>query len=59
MARYRGRRFAGFLLTAGLLVAGLFVGEPENYLAFSTALGLIYGAYLAGQSATDWKNGAK
>lgn len=56
MNRYAGRRFLGFLITSGLLYAGLIYGDPSIYSAFSAAIGVSYAAYLGGQSATDWKN---
>jgi len=57
---YRGKRFLSFLVATGALLAGFFAGDPESFGSFSTALGVLYGAYLTGQSATDWqkaKNG--
>lgn len=57
---YRGKRFLSFLVATAALLVGFFAGDPENFGAYSTALGLLYGAYLTGQSATDWqkaKNG--
>ncbi len=47
------KRFTSFLVTVGVLSAGLVWGDPENYSAFATSIGLAYGAYLAGQSYTD------
>lgn len=58
--RYKGKRFLSFLVACSALCLGFFFGKPEAFGAFSTALGLIYGTYLTGQSATDWqkaKNG--
>ncbi len=58
--RYHGKRFASLLFVCALLAAGFFFGPQDSFGAFSTALGLLYGAYLAGQSATDYqkaKNG--
>ena len=60
MKRYAGRRFMSLLVVVLVLVAGFFWGPPAQFGAYSTALGAVYGAYLAGQSATDWqklKNG--
>lgn len=57
---YQGKRFLSFLVATAALLVGFFAGEPESFGAYSTALGLLYGAYLTGQSATDWqkaKNG--
>ena len=59
--RYNGRRFAAFLISTLLLTVGLFAGVAESFPSFATTLGMIYGAYVTGQSATDWKeasNGA-
>ncbi len=58
--RYHGKRFVSLLVVVVALVAGFFFGPPAQFGAYSTALGALYGAYLAGQSATDWqkaKNG--
>lgn len=55
MNRYAGRRFAAFLTTAMLLMAGLVLGPIESYAAFSTAVGLAFSVYVGGQSVTDWK----
>lgn len=58
--RYHGKRFASLILVSLLLALGFFFGRPEMFGAYSTALGLLYGSYLTGQSATDWqkaKNG--
>jgi len=58
--RYRGKRFLSFIVATLALCSGFFWGDPESFGSFSTALGVIYGAYLTGQSATDWqkaKNG--
>jgi hypothetical protein len=60
MNRYHGRRFASFLVATGALIGGFFFGNPMMFGAYATSLGVLYGAYLAGQSATDWqkaKNG--
>jgi hypothetical protein len=58
--RYRGKRFLSFLVAVAALCLAFALGPPESFGSFSTALGVIYGAYLTGQSATDWqkaKNG--
>lgn len=55
MNRYKGRRFAAFLICAGLLGAAFFFGPPENFAAFSQAMAGLFGAYVLGQSATDWR----
>ena len=58
--RYHGRRFRSLIFAATLLTIAYFFGNPESFGAYSTAIGAIYTAYLAGQSATDWqkaKNG--
>ena len=58
--RYHGRRFWSLILVIIALVAGYTWGNPETFGAYATTLGVLYGAYLAGQSATDWqkaKNG--
>lgn len=58
--KYQGRRFLSLLLTTGLLTLAYFLGRPEIFGAYSTALGGMYSVYLIGQSATNWaktKNG--
>jgi len=58
--KYQGKRFASFLVATGALMAGFFAGDPLIFGAYATSLGVLYGAYLTGQSATDWqkaKNG--
>jgi len=59
-ARYHGKRFWSLILVIVALVGGYIWGNPETFGAYATTLGVLYGAYLAGQSATDWqkaKNG--
>lgn len=58
--RYRGKRFVSLLFVVTLLAAGFFLGPETTFGSYSTALGALYAAYLAGQSATDYqktKNG--
>lgn len=58
--RYHGKRFVSLLVVVFAMCIGFFFGPVASFGAFSTALGVIYGAYLTGQSATDWqkaKNG--
>jgi len=61
MNRYHGKRFLSLLVVVFALCIGFFFGPASAFGAFSTSLAAVYGAYLAGQSATDWqkaKNGA-
>jgi hypothetical protein len=58
--RYHGKRFLSLLVVVLALIIGFFWGPAAQFGSYSTALGAVYGAYLAGQSATDWqkaKNG--
>lgn len=60
MNRYHGRRFASFMVATSALMGGFFFGNAMIFGAYATSLGVLYAAYLAGQSATDWqktKNG--
>jgi len=60
--RYQGRRFAGFLISMAALCVGAATVDPESFPTFASTIGVLYGAYLAGQSATDFqklKNGSK
>ena len=52
-----GKRFAGMILSSGLVGVGFFIGAPENFATFATTIGLLYTVYVGGQSATDWKAG--
>lgn len=56
MSRYAGKRFAALLVSVVLVFIGFMLGPKETFGAFSTAIGLMLGSYLAGQSATDYKN---
>ncbi len=51
-----GKRFAGLIVGVIGLVVGYFVGDPAGFPQFATTLGLMYGAYVGGQSYTDAKN---
>ena len=53
-SRYQGKRFTSLLVVVGALCLGFFFGQPDNFGAFSMSLGVLYGAYLTGQSATDY-----
>ena len=55
MNKYQGKRFAGFLISIFLLSLCFAFGPVASFSAYATALGLMYGAYLGGQSATDHK----
>jgi hypothetical protein len=50
---YIGKRFAGLVLVSGILGAAYFVGPVEKFATLATTLGLIYGAYVGGQSYSD------
>ena len=57
---YKGKRFVSLLVVVLALVVGYFGGPAAQFGSYSMALGALYGAYLTGQSATDWqkaKNG--
>lgn len=58
------KRFTGFLLTASMLFVGFLaanaLGIAEQYGQFAMWVSGVYGAFLGGQSATDYvkaKNG--
>jgi len=63
MNRYAGKRFAGFILSLACLMVGAIAAPVEAFPTLATTLGLLYGAYLTGQSVTDYKtvavNGGK
>lgn len=52
---YKGRRFAAFLITIGLLTVAMFWGTAALFGTYAQVVGAVYFAYLTGQSATDWK----
>ena len=49
-----GKRFICFLLCLIMLLVGLFVGG-ELFGIFAGSVTGLYTAYLAGQTATDWR----
>jgi hypothetical protein len=53
--RLLGKRFSGLLVAIACLTAGFFWGKPEMFSIFASTIGLIYGAYVGGQSYTDAK----
>ena len=53
---YTGKRFAGLLLSLALLGAAYFCGPQGTFATLATTLGLLFGAYVGGQSYTDAKN---
>jgi len=58
--RYHGKRFLSLIVVIVALNLAYYFGDPETFGTFATSLGLLYGTYLTGQSATDWqkaKNG--
>jgi hypothetical protein len=48
-----GKRFSGLIVTVAALTLGFFFGDPAVFPTFATTLGLLYGAYVTGQSVTD------
>lgn len=52
-----GKRFSGMILVGVAITVGFLFGPADAFPSFASAMGLIYGAYLGGQSATDWKHG--
>jgi hypothetical protein len=52
------KRFAAFLICAGLLFASLFFSPVSEFDMFAKMLVGLYTLYLGGQTATDWKNAA-
>lgn len=53
LEKFFGKRFAGLLASLGTLASAYFVGPVEKFSALATTIGLMYGAYAAGQSYTD------
>jgi hypothetical protein len=53
MSRYIGKRFAGLLLVTLSLLVGFLCGSADGFGSLSSTLGLMYGAYVTGQSFTD------
>lgn len=52
------KRFAAFLVCAGLLFASLFFAPAPAFDMFAKMLVGLYTLYLGGQTATDWKKAA-
>ena len=53
------KRFTGFIITVILLFLGLLFADPDSFPSFAGAIGIVYAAYLGGQSYTDGKNNGK
>lgn len=53
--RFFGKRFSGLIVTVACLTLGYFIGDPATFPTFATTIGLLYGAYVGGQSFTDAK----
>ena len=49
------KRFIGLLLVVGVAVYGFVYGDPVKFNTLATFLGLVYAAYVGGQSYTDGK----
>jgi hypothetical protein len=54
--RLFGKRFTGLLASLTALTSAYFVGPVEKFSALATTVGLIFGAYVTGQSYTDAKD---
>jgi uncharacterized membrane protein YccC len=48
-----GKRFTGLVVCVIALVVGFFFGKPELFPSLATSLGLMYGVYVGGQTASD------
>jgi hypothetical protein len=55
LERFFGKRFTGLLASLATLASAYFVGPVEKFSALATTVGLIFGAYVGGQSFTDAK----
>lgn len=51
-----GKRYSGLITCVALLGAAYFWGPVEKFPTLATTLGLLYGAYVTGQSITDSKD---
>jgi uncharacterized membrane protein YeaQ/YmgE (transglycosylase-associated protein family) len=49
------KRFAAFILVALLVMIGYALDHPETFAMFANVMLGLFGAYVAGQSFTDWK----
>ncbi len=54
--RYHGKRFLSLIFVVLLVSLAYYFGDPSTFESYAKTLGFIYGVYLTGQSATDWKN---
>lgn len=59
MSRFAGKRFAAFLMTLLVIAAGFWMHHAETFGALAQYVTALFGAYVAGQSATDWKHGSE
>jgi len=55
MDRYKGRRFFAFMATSLLVFGAFYMNHPETFQAFANVMAGLFGVYVAGQSATDYK----
>lgn len=53
LEKFFGKRFTGLIASLGTLGAAYFVGPVEKFSALATTIGLMYAAYVGGQSYTD------
>ena len=53
--RYHGKRFLSLIFVVLLLSLAYYFGDPVSFDAYAKTLGVLYFAYLTGQSATDWQ----
>ena len=54
MGNYAGKRFAAFMVSVVALVYGALTCVPESFPVFASTVGILFGAYVTGQSATDY-----
>jgi hypothetical protein len=53
LVRLLGKRFVGLFICVIALVLGFFFGDMNQFPTLATSLGLMYGVYVGGQSASD------
>lgn len=57
--RYQGKRFFAFILITICIMGAFYLHHPETFGSLANALTGMFAAYVAGQSATDWKEASK
>ena len=52
--RYQGKRFLAFLISTAALTVGAFNIDPASFPVFASTIGVLFSAFVAGQTTTDF-----